>query len=307
MFLSEDWERLGTDLAGGLSGVGLNLLHLSGTAQDDEPELYAAGLRCAELVAERLPEEAVGELSGGRDPFAGLMRGGAGRALLLMRAADETGDGSYLDAAERAIEADLRRCVIRENGSMEVNEGWRTMPYLETGSVGIGVAVEEFLRRRDHGPFTEAAERIAAAAAAPMYILPGMFTGRAGILLYLAGRIADPLRDPVVRHQVRGLSWHALPYGEGMAFPGTGLLRLSMDLATGGAGILLALGSVLHTDPAGLPLLPPPREAVRREPTPSASAVRLYPLRIKKGDTHGTSGPPGHGEQGRDVHRRQQR
>lgn len=274
VFLAEDWERLGTDLAGGLSGAGLNLLHLAGAATDDEPELHAAGLRCAELVAERLSSETVGEVSGGREPFAGLMRGGSGRALLLMRAADETGDASFLDAAERAIEADLRRCVVRENGSMEVNEGWRTMPYLETGSVGIGVAIEEFLRRRDHGPFADAADRIAAAAASPMYIVPGVFTGRAGILLYLAGRTPAPLQDPVVRHQIRGLSWHALPYGDGMAFPGTGLLRLSMDLATGGAGILLALGSVLHTDPAGLPLLPDPRMAAQRVPTPSASATR---------------------------------
>jgi hypothetical protein len=79
-----------------------------------------------------------------------------------------------------------------------------------------------------------------------MYILPGLFSGRAGILLYLAGRSPSPATDPQVAKQVRGLAWHALPYADGLAFPGTGLLRLSMDLATGAAGVLLALGAALH-------------------------------------------------------------
>jgi hypothetical protein len=68
--------------------------------------------------------------------------------------------------------------------------------------------------------------------------------------------------------QVRGFAWHALPYGDGMAFPGTGLLRLSMDLATGTAGVLLALGAVLHDRPVPMPLL----AATRRASAPQAPA-----------------------------------
>jgi hypothetical protein len=37
------------------------------------------------------------------------------------------------------------------------------------------------------------------------------------------------------------------------------LLRLSMDLATGSAGVLLALGSALHDAPVSLPFLGPPQ------------------------------------------------
>src|SRR5262249_46471324 len=75
----------------------------------------------------------------GREGFAGLMRGCAGQALFLLRMHDETGDTAYLDLAAVALRRDLRRCVIRaDSGAMEVNEGWRTMPYLEAGSVGVG-------------------------------------------------------------------------------------------------------------------------------------------------------------------------
>lgn len=270
--LQDNWTVLGADLAGGLAGIGLNLLHFSD--RTGEPALRIAGLHAAELVAERLGDEDfhggfAAEISGGADhQHAGLMRGRAGQALLLMRAYDETGDANFLDHAAIALRQDLRRCVLRENGVLEVNEGWRSMPYLDVGSIGIGLALDEYLVRRPDDFFAEAVRGVEKAASSPMYILPGLFTGRAGILLYLAGRTDDPIGDPAVARQVRGLAWHALPYAGGTAFPGTALLRLSMDLATGTAGVLLALGAALHDEPVLLPLL----GSSRRLPAPQSPA-----------------------------------
>jgi hypothetical protein len=113
-----------------------------------------------------------------------------------------------------------------------------------------------------------------------MYILPGLFSGRAGILLYLAGRSPSPATDPPVARQVRGLSWHALPYADGLAFPGIGLLRLSMDLATGTAGVLLALGAALHDAPVAAPLLapaPPRAGATLADPRRASRPVASRP------------------------------
>ena len=88
---------------------------------------------------------------------------------------------------------------------------------------------------------------------------------------------ARTVPDPDVARQVRNIGWHALPYGDGTAFPGTALLRLSMDLATGTAGVLLALGAALHDQPVHAPLLAPSRDAVagRGEPpqTPAPAGV----------------------------------
>jgi hypothetical protein len=274
--LREDWTTLGLDLAGGLAGIGLNLLHFAD--RTGEPALRLAARRAADLVAERLPEEhdddpdAPPRISGGEGgQSAGLLHGMAGPALLLLRAYDDTGDTRYLDRAADALRQDLRRCRVRDNGSLEVNEGWRTMPYLDVGSVGIGLVLDEYLARRRDEKFAEASSRVELTARSEMYILPGLFSGRAGILLYLAGRSADPLTDPLVTRQVRGLAWHALPYGGGTAFPGTALLRLSMDLGTGTAGVLLALGSVLHDEPVHAPLLGPGRRPQAPAPQTPAS------------------------------------
>ncbi|MEV0644213.1 class III lanthionine synthetase LanKC [Phytomonospora sp. NPDC050363] len=254
--LREDWESLGPDLSGGLSGVGLNLLDFG--ARTGESTLTEAGMKAAALVAERAAaEDGEATMSGGTAPWAGLMRGRSGQAMLLLRAFDLTGDRAYLDVAATALRADLRCCLQRENGSLEVNEGWRTMPYLDVGSTGVGLALDAYLRRAEDEPFAEALGRIDLAASSTMYILPGLFSGRAGILAYLASRSKSPLDDEAVLRQLRGLPWHALPYAGGIAYPGTGLMRLSMDIATGTAGILLAVGSVLSGETAVLPLLDP--------------------------------------------------
>lgn len=277
--LRENWETLGLDLAGGLAGIGLNLLHLAD--RTGEPALRVAARRAAELVAERLaddpappPEPGEQPLVSGREHgYAGLLRGRSGAALLLLRSYDDTGDTGYLDQAALALRQDLRRCVLRDNGVLEVNEGWRTMPYLDVGSIGIGMVLDEYLARRDDPGFAAASRGVVQAAQAEMYILPGLFSGRAGILLYLAGRSTRPATDPAVARQIRGLSWHALPYGGGIGFPGTGLLRLSMDLATGAAGVLLALGAALHDRPVTAPLLSPTATQVRVPQTPAPTGV----------------------------------
>lgn len=267
MCLSDDWLSLGQDLMGGLAGIGLNLAHFAERTGDTA--FRAAALRAAETVGERLGTvDSVPETSGLDNPHAGLFRGSSGPALLLMRAYDDTGDTAFLDLAAVALRQDLRRCRTRDNGVMEVDEGWRTMPYLAVGSVGIGVALDQYLSRRPDDQFTEAAEAIRRAAQAKMYVQSGLFAGRAGILLYLAGRTAHPQRDPEVTDQLRRLAWHALPYADGVAFPGDQLLRLSMDVATGTAGVLLALGAALHDTPVHLPLITPAVASRPRVPVP---------------------------------------
>jgi hypothetical protein len=71
-------------------------------------------------------------------------------------------------------------------------------------------------------------------------------------------------RDPVVAEQVRRLAWHALAYKGHLAFPGDHLVRLSMDLTTGTAGVLLGIGAALHSEPVHLPFLEPDALNVER-------------------------------------------
>ncbi|WP_432586617.1 class III lanthionine synthetase LanKC [Streptomyces sp. HD1123-B1] len=259
--LAERWEALGPGLFSGLAGVGLNLAHFAAVTGDTT--LRTAALRAADLLADRLGgERDVPEVSGGRHAHAGLMRGSAGVALMFLRLYEQEGEEAFLDVAATALRQDLRRCLTREDGALQVNEGWRSLPYLATGSAGLALVLETYLRHRDDERFAAAATAARLSSQSEFYVQSGLFNGRAGVLYHLAMTTPRPLPadDPEVARQVRALSWHALTYQGDLAFPGEQLLRLSMDLATGTAGVLLALGTALHHEPVHLPFL-------RRGPT----------------------------------------
>ncbi|KKD01896.1 hypothetical protein, partial [Streptomyces sp. WM6386] len=62
----------------------------------------------------------------------------------------------------------------------------------------------------------------------------------------ILGLLGEPGQEDQVLGSIRRFSWHAVPKDSGLYFPGTGLMRLSADLATGSAGVLLALHTVFE-------------------------------------------------------------
>jgi tRNA A-37 threonylcarbamoyl transferase component Bud32 len=255
-------ERIGHDLRSGLAGIGLNLAYFA--SQTGDRGLWRQAVRAAEIIADRLgDEDSVAEHSGGDQPYAGLLRGSSGPALLFVRLYEQFGDPLLLDLAATALRQDLRRCIVRDDGAMDVNEGWRTMPYLSDGSIGIGMVLGEYLAHREDERFATAVAAIDRTARCGFYIEPGLFWGRAGMILHLSRTLEQPAEDLVVASHIRRLAWHAMTYRGNLAFPGEELLRLSMDLATGTAGVLLALGAALHDEPVELPFLGAPAGAAR--------------------------------------------
>lgn len=257
----DKYQHFGLDLRGGLAGIGLNVLHFAGAT--GEAALWDQASELVEMVADRLgDEESVPTISGGDHPWAGLLRGSSGPAVLFLRMYDRTGDGALLDLAATALRQDLRRCVVRpEDGALEINEGWRSCPYIGDGGAGIAFALQDYLARRHEDEFAGALAKTLISARAQLYIEPGLFFGRAGMIALLSrehppGTAAR--RDPTVAAQVQRLAWHALTYKGHLAFPGDRLVRLSMDLTTGTAGVLLAMGAALHSQPVYLPFLERP-------------------------------------------------
>ncbi|MBB5933239.1 class III lanthionine synthetase LanKC [Streptomyces zagrosensis] len=230
---------------------------------------------------------APGGRAGARQGRAGLLYGASGPALLFLRLYEHGGDPAFLDLAARALRHDLARCVTDRHGTLAVDERVRTMPYLGAGSVGIGMVIDSYLAHRDDEQLRQAAAAILPAAQMRYYAQSGLFNGRAGMILHLSrstvppatirtaaeaattaatsGATAVTTATPTATYaahlsaQLAELSWYAVPYQGELAFPGDQMMRLSMDLGTGGAGSLLALGAALHPEPASLPFLPPLR------------------------------------------------
>lgn len=234
----------------GRAGVVLALLHF-GVRGD------AALLR----EAVRLGDDLVALVAGADKPggieqpaTAGLLRGYTGIAFALLRLYDATTEERYLVAAERALRHDLDRCQTLPDGSIHLLDGTRYLPYLDTGSAGIAMVLREFLRYRPDSDLGDAVDGLRRACHARVVFQPGLSQGRAGLMMALTVLGHEDDRPVVLRH-ARDLSWHAISFQGGLAFPGAWLQRLSTDLGTGSAGILLALDTVFGTDRPVLPFL----------------------------------------------------
>ncbi|NEB80798.1 lanthionine synthetase C family protein, partial [Streptomyces sp. SID14478] len=215
----------------------------------------------ARIVADRVVEAHDAGPDGARGRRAGLMRGMSGPALFLLRRHERTGDPDLLQLARQAIQLDLDRCKTASDGGLQVDEGRRTMPYLADGSAGVGMVVDAYLR---HAPaaadLEQAREGIRTAATSRFYVQPGLFEGRAGMILHLARTTTPGATADRLAAQVDALDWLSMTYEGHLAFPGHQMMRLSMDLASGTAGCLLALAAALDPDTgAHLPFLPPLR------------------------------------------------
>ncbi|MGD6751805.1 class III lanthionine synthetase LanKC [Streptomyces sp. BH105] len=261
LLLKENWQRLAGHLHGGLAGVGLVLDHLARTTE--ESALADRAGEAARIVADRIADTRERDRAADSKRRAGLLHGLTGPALFLLRRYERGGDPELLQLAVDAVRLDLERCRTARDGGLQVDEGRRTMPYLGDGSVGIGLVLDDLLRHAPHDDLRQAREGILTAATSRFYVQPGLFEGRAGMILHLARTTTPGATDDMLAAQVDALGWLAMSYDGQLAFPGHQMMRLSTDLGTGSAGCLLALAAALGdargTGRAHLPFLPPPR------------------------------------------------
>ncbi|GAA4081146.1 class III lanthionine synthetase LanKC [Streptomyces hundungensis] len=242
-------DGMGEGLSGGLSGLGLVLLHFARTTAD------AALLdQCLELADTLTGRSRAGKRDTAARP--GLLHGGAGAALFLVRLHEETSDPTFLHQAVEAVRTDLADLGWPPGGDRSDQAPWRT-PLIAFGSGGLGMVLRELLRHRDDPGLTAALDAFRAATRQRFMLHSGLYHGRAGVTLAL-GHLRDGTETTAdaLREHLAGLGWHAVPREGGPLFLGDHNLRLSTDLATGSAGVLLALDSVFGTSGSGLPFLP---------------------------------------------------
>lgn len=247
-----------TTLYGGTAGRALNLLHFARVTNDHS--LRDTAIRVGDELAALVVGRA--EWPGGY----GLLRGPSGLALLFLHLHAETGEPGYLDLTCSALRHDLDRGAILSDGTFQLRDGTRNLLYLDGGSGGVGLVLHEYLRRREDRELERVLAAIRRGCRVPFVYQPGLFTGRAGFIAIMA-QIGVEDDEPALREHVRRLAWYALFRDRDLVFPGEQLMRLSMDLAMGSAGVLLALHAAFEGTTAFLPYLDTrsPRVTVRQE------------------------------------------
>ncbi|WP_354644717.1 class III lanthionine synthetase LanKC [Kitasatospora camelliae] len=235
-----------TTLAGGRAGVGLAWLALHRRTCDPHHLERAAAAGDAILHTADLAPTL------GAHDARGLFHGRSGLALFLHHLARATGEQRYLAAGRGLLHEELDRAVELPDGSLSFADNAvnrRVMPYLATGSAGIGTVLLRYAAATTDERCTTALPRVLADVRKVSAVQAGLHDGFAG-LVYLLAEHADFTGDDADRRDAvrlaTGLLKYAVPHGDGVRWLGTGSLRFSADVASGSAGILLALHRALH-------------------------------------------------------------
>ncbi|GAB1824257.1 class III lanthionine synthetase LanKC [Herbidospora sp. RD11066] len=229
----------------GLAGAGANLLWFASRTGDTS--LGEEALKLGDRLAAALHAgPSVGRV--------GLQYGLTGVAHFFLRLYDTTADPRHLDLARLALRQEIDRGQQLPDGTFQLLEDNRYLTYLGTGSSGLALVLSQYLTRREEPAFRAVVDGARRACRAAFVRHPFLFMGRAGTIaaLHLMGVPGD---RPVVRDHIRRLGWHALSYQGHLAFPGNQLMRLSMDLGTGAAGILVALSVAFDRSASIIPVL----------------------------------------------------
>jgi hypothetical protein len=272
-------------LEGGAAGTALGLLlHYRRTGQQHWLDL-------AEQLLKRVPDgpDLTSQLS--QTSRSGLVGGRTGVALALYQLYRHTGDTQLFARGMRMLQDELRYAqplLVDSLGFKISPANPRVYRYLFTGSAGYAAVLSRYLAHRPHAEFegdadlraTDVLERSLRGCLVRFTALPGLLQGLAGIAAALAGagrRLGRPELLDAGLTSARGLFRYAIPRAGGVAWIGEPGHRLSADLWSGSAGILLALRQL--TDPI-------PRDALDVQTTPREVGTST----IREGsDQHGGS------------------
>lgn len=249
--------RSSSDLYHGSAGWGMtNLKFWSATGSrvylENAEKAGAALLKTAQ-------ERGAGLCWPGKDGVVGcgLGHGGAGIGLFLLYLDRALGGGRYEGAAVQAFEGDLAQAVEIDGGGLSWprdDSGKKLiLPYWKWGSAGVGIVALRFLKALRDPRYGDLVDKIHVDCDRKYANFPGRNDGLAGIGEFLLDAFLET-RDPKYLNSAykaaRGLRLFSIQTEQGVAFPGNGLSRVSCDLATGSAGILLFLDRLSRPRPA---------------------------------------------------------
>jgi Lanthionine synthetase C-like protein/Protein kinase domain len=250
---------LTADVYYGLAGWGMTQLkfHL---ATGEPRYLEAATAAGRRLLETRVPAGGGAHWSTPPEQIFGFAHGASGVGVFLLYLYLAGGDEEFLSAGREALEFDLAQAVDLDEGLLwpsRTGPARVVVPYWRYGSAGVGAALLRFHRVAPDERYRSLLDGIRIAATRKYAIFPARGFGLAGLgefLLDMAalGSAAD--REECLAAACRvaaGVMLFRLDKGgEGIAFPGADLWKISCDYATGSAGIALFLDRLLTRRPA---------------------------------------------------------
>ncbi|WP_328913232.1 MULTISPECIES: class III lanthionine synthetase LanKC [unclassified Streptomyces] len=223
--LSRAADTQDLSLGSGLSGLGAYLLHEGGQLEAVD-ELAARVAKAAE--------------EGGDHPVPGLVAGAAGLASFAVRAGRALDNPEYEELATRLLDLEVGRFGFAPGGVPVRGALPAFGAGIANGALGLAFALYDHERLTGSGRFTAALDRIVRIARQTTAIHNGLLSGRAGqVQLLTAVTPDDPASRRTVERCLRESDWYLTRLGSEQVTLGNEELKLSLDLGTGHAGLLV--------------------------------------------------------------------
>lgn len=177
---------------------------------------------------------------------AGLLYGHASLGWLFAEMYRYTGETIYIKGLNQSIANELKGYFKDDTDMMQYAQGFRILPYLSMGSVGLGILISQNADIVDK-KYMHVLESLYKATKTNFCISPGLFNGFSGLKLgqmmmnkYLK---KDDVQE-IIKSVYSGISQHLIKFGNGSCVAGDSGMRLTTDVASGFAGLVLVLESI---------------------------------------------------------------
>jgi serine/threonine protein kinase len=240
---SYDEKSKDITLRSGLSGIGIALSCI-GKEENNQSYLNVAK-KIARIVSDRVEnnEEPIG--TDWQSYGIGLLDGYSGVSLFLTLLYEATKNEKYLALSEMAIEKELgnaRISDVDESLNLIDYKTNRGFPYLSNGSMGLGVAITALNYTNKAIYFEDDILAIIKSANHRISLEAGLTDGVSGFLLVNCFQKNAVILDETLC----ALNLFLIERSESLLMPGRMFLKLSSDLQTGVAGVILGLKSAME-------------------------------------------------------------
>lgn len=177
----------------------------------------------------------------------GLFYGHAGLGWLFSEAYQLSKDELFLDCFNLAIERELTNYVISKAGSLQCKQDHRLLPYLSTGSAGLGILIAQNRNCISERNLSKL-QSLYYALEINFSVFPGLFNGYTGLKLsqlFINKKLNLEHSQKVKESFVKGIQSHFIQIGEGLTVAGDNGTKITMDVFSGSAGIALAIPSIM--------------------------------------------------------------
>lgn len=177
---------------------------------------------------------------------AGFFTGWSGVSFAFSLGGRVRREHDWFPMAAAALSLDLRTCSVwPDDGSLQVRDGDRYLPYLGIGSAGILLGSSLIPAELSEKILGGRAEDLFRAMMSSIYVCCGLTQGRAGMIAAAkayTGIDRDRRRALVKRHR-DALTLHVCGTDRAQYAPGDHNLRFTTDYATGAAGLVSSLSA----------------------------------------------------------------